>query len=299
MPRPDYHAHEQLVGPARPARSLWRLIVGLLVVGGVVLGLNIVANSVILSLAPDYWLSEFAAPDMQGDAPVSMLILLASFGFVIAGVAVAVSAVQKRRFQGVVGPLSQALSQFWQVSRALILLAVVLFVLPPWDMGAAFEQNMAFTPWLLLLPASLGVVLIQTSAEETLFRGYLQQSLAARFSSPVIWMGLPSALFALGHYVPDEAGENAILIALWAGVFGCLMADLTARAGTLGPAIAVHLFNNIVALLLMAMPGALSGLSLYLVPFAISDIEPMRAWLAVDFATMLVTWLTARLALRR
>jgi len=49
----------------------------------------------------------------------------------------------------------------------------------------------------------------------------------------------------------------------------------------------------------VSLPGALSGLSLYLVPFEMSETEAMRAWLAVDFATMLVTWLAARLALRR
>ena len=112
-------------------------------------------------------------------------------------------------------------------------------------------------------------------------------------------MILPATLFAWGHYQPDVTGENAILIAIWAGVFGCMTADLTARAGTLGPAIAVHLFNNIFALLIVSLPGALSGLSLYLVPFDVSDADQMRAWLVVDFAAMAVTWLAARLALRR
>ncbi|MFC3118697.1 type II CAAX prenyl endopeptidase Rce1 family protein [Jhaorihella thermophila] len=65
-----------------------------------------------------------------------------------------------------------------------------------------------------------------------------------------MWAVVPSVLFAAGHYVPAEAGPNAPLVAAWAGLFGLLMADLTARAGTLGPAIAVHMFNNITSLLL-------------------------------------------------
>jgi membrane protease YdiL (CAAX protease family) len=146
---------------------------------------------------------------------------------------------------------------------------------------------------------SLLVVLIQTSAEEIVFRGYIQQGLAARFKSPAVWILGPSALFALGHYLPAEAGENALLITLWAGVFGCMMADLTARAGTLGPAIAVHFFNNVTALLVFASPTSLYGLSLYLMPYEMSDGAALRPWLAVDFAMMLVTWLTARLAIRR
>ena len=297
--RPGYDAHEQLVAPARPGRAIWRLIGGLVVIAGVVFGLNALANTVIHALAPEFWRTEFAGPQTPGDAPLPMIVLLASFGFVIIGVAIAAQLLQRRAPMGLVGPLPLALRQFWAVVRALALLGLVLFLLPPWDMGMPLQENLAFSHWLVLLPVSLGAVMIQISAEEILFRGYIQQSLAARFSSPVVWMVLPSALFALGHYLPTDAGENALPIAIWAGVFGCLMADLTARAGTLGPAIAVHLFNNVIALLLVALPGALSGLSLYLVPFDMSDTEAMRVWLTVDFATILVTWLAARLAIRR
>lgn len=299
MPRPDYGAHEYLVAPARPGRSVWRFLAGLVIIAAVVFGLNALANSMIHLLAPQFWQSEFANPDVQGGRPLSMVILLGSFSFAIVGVGVAARLMQKRALLGLIGPFPLALVQFWQVFRILALLGLILFLLPPWGMGVPLESNLAISRWLLLLPVSVGVVLIQVASEEILFRGYIQQSLAARWSSPLIWMVLPSALFALGHYMPTEAGDNAMPIVLWAGVFGCLMADLTARAGTLGPAIAVHLFNNIIALLLVALPGALSGLSLYLVPFDMADTGAMRGWLAVDFATMLVTWLAARLALRR
>jgi membrane protease YdiL (CAAX protease family) len=153
--------------------------------------------------------------------------------------------------------------------------------------------------WILLLAPSLIFVLIQTSAEEIVFRGYVQQQLAARFSSPLVWMVLPAVLFALGHYLPDTAGDNALMIAAWAGMFGILMADLTARAGTLGPAIAVHFWNNVSAILIVSLPDDLSGLALYLTPFGMNDTEALRAWLPVDFAMMIVLWLAARLAIRR
>lgn len=299
MAKPDYAAHEQLVAPARSQSALWRLGLGLLVVMGVVFALNSAVFTILHTLAPSDWMARFINPETQGDAPLSMLILLGSFAFIVPGVIFAAHQLQNRTLWGMVGPLPQAVAQFWQVLRILLVLGVVLFVLPPWGMGAPLIQNMALTSWLVLLPLSLVAVLIQTSTEEILFRGYIQQSLAARFSSPLVWMVLPSALFAAGHYVPNQTGENAGLIALWSGVFGVLMADLTARAGTLGPAIAVHLFNNITALLIVSLPGALSGLSLYLAPFGVQDADPMRAWLLVDFAMMLVSWLAARLALRR
>ena len=140
---------------------------------------------------------------------------------------------------------------------------------------------------------------LEFSPEEIAFRGYIQQQLAARFKSPVIWMILPSVLFALGHYDPDETGSNALAIAALSGFFGLLLADLTARSGTLGPAIAMHLANNFVAMLLMSPQGSLTGLALFTSPIDLSDEALVRTWLPVDLATMLVSWLAARLVLRR
>src|SRR5690606_23395048 len=116
--------------------------------------------------------------------------------------------------------------------------------------------------WLLLLPLSLTAVLVQTSAEEILFRGYIQQQLAARFASPLIWMVAPAVIFGLLHYRPD-AGANGGLIMLWAAGFALAAADLTARAGTLGPAIALHFMSNTSALLILSAEGTLSGLALF------------------------------------
>ena len=77
------------------------------------------------------------------------------------------------------------------------------------------------------------------------------------------------------------------------------MADLTARSGSLGPAIAVHFCNNVSAILVVSLPDDLSGLALYLTPFGMQDTDALAAWLPVDFAMMLVFWLAARLAIRR
>jgi membrane protease YdiL (CAAX protease family) len=71
------------------------------------------------------------------------------------------------------------------------------------------------------LPLALVGVLIQTGAEEVLFRGYMQQQLAARFSSPILWMVLPSAIFAALHYQPEIMGDNTWLMMGAVFVFAC------------------------------------------------------------------------------
>ena len=123
--------------------------------------------------------------------------------------------------------------------------------------------------------------------------------MSALTNDPRIWIGVPSALFALGHYAPAEAGANAVPLAIWAGLFGLAMADLTARSGTLGPAIAVHFVNNALAILFVSFKGDLSGLAWFTLPSAMDDVAPVRAALPVDLLMLIVTWLAARVALRR
>lgn len=293
-----YPAHEALVAPARKAPQVWRLLMGVVLVAAVYLICNRLLFTTLRQVSGEDADAFFAAL-ANGTTPLAMLVLLASFGFMTFGVAVAVRLAHARGFLSVLGDLALLRRQFVKVFAALVLLHVAVALLPPWSVGPALEPNMAPGRWLLLLPLTLLAILIQISAEEVFFRGYLQQQLAARFASPLIWMVLPAALFGAGHYMPVAAGENAFLIALWAGMFGVLMADLTARAGTLGPAFAVHFLNNLTAIAIVSLPGELSGLSLFLAPFSMSDTAEMRAWLPVDFAMMFLMWLAARLALRR
>ncbi|MEY8842527.1 lysostaphin resistance A-like protein, partial [Cribrihabitans sp. XS_ASV171] len=236
---------------------------------------------------------------MTGSSPVALLVLLANFAFVTFGTVLAARLLQQRGLMDILGPPALLWRQFRRVSLALVALGAVVLMLPPYDMGAPLTPNLSPGRWLAFLPLSLLAILIQTSAEEILFRGFLQQSLAARFRSPVIWIGLPSALFALGHYSGDLPGNTALMITAWAGLFGILSADLTARSGTLGPAIALHFFNNAIALLVVALPDSLDGLALFTAPYDMSDAGLLQAWLAVDLALMVVAWLAARLVLRR
>lgn len=292
-----YRLHEGFIAPARRHPAFWRFGVGLIVAGFVYLSLNQIYFQTVLGLGSND--PRFLTDIMTGSTPLAMYILLFGFVFMAVGVGISARLLQDRSFLSLFGPLPLLRRDFRLVSLAVLSVLALVLVLPPWDMGEPYVPNMALGRWLTLLVPSLVFILLQVSAEEIVFRGYIQQQLAARFRSPWVWMVLPSVLFAIAHYQPETAGENALLIVVWAGVFGILMADLTARSGSLGPAIAVHLWNNVAAMAVLSLPGDLSGLALYLAPFGMDDTAALRAWLPVDFAMMLVLWLAARVAIRR
>ena len=292
-----YALHEGFVAPARANADLWRFAVGMVLAVFAYFLLNQIFFQVVYGLAGA---NTTLLDDLRtGSTPQAMYLLLFSFVFMSIGVGLSARVLHHRGFLSLLGPLRLLWRDFRAVSIALLAVMAAVFILPPWDMGGDYVPNMPLSTWLMLLGPSLFFVLVQVSAEEIVFRGYVQQQLAARFRSPLIWMVLPSTLFALGHYLPDSAGENALLIAIWAGVFGVLMADLTARSGSLGPAIAVHFWNNVSAMLIVSLPDELSGLALYLSPFSMEDAEALQAWLPVDFAMMFVLWLAARVAIKR
>jgi membrane protease YdiL (CAAX protease family) len=290
MWRFDYSAHLAFIAPARKKAQLWRTIVGFVLIIGVLFGLG-----------PLIYIAIFEVFNQRiGDQDVAAVFAtLLGYGAITLGVFAALYYVHDRLAGTVFGPWGLALDQFNKVCFGIVVLLVVIGVLLPWGFGAPLVANQAFGAWLMVLPIALLAVFIQAGAEEILFRGYLQQQLAARFRSPWVWLVVPSVLFALAHYDPQTAGKNAWLIVIWAGLFGVAMADLTARAGNLGPAIAVHFINNVMAVLVVALPDQLGSAALYLLPFGMSDVDAIRALMPADFVTTIVMWLVARLTILR
>jgi len=291
-----YVPHETLVGPARNGReTLGWLIVGLLFSILTTWFLSLVFYSAAEAYFASRGRGNFIEELIDGSTPEAMITLLFSFGVWIAVLYVSVPFFYKRHISTVLG--ATVLRDLLRTLLALFILNISIVILPPWDLAADANAGLPLSRWLLLLPLSLLGILIQVSAEEILFRGYLQQQLSARFSSPLIWIGLPSVLFGLLHY-SGTAGSNAWTLVLWSCIFGALMADLTARTGSLGPAIGVHFINNCLAMLIVGLPGTLDGLALYTYPFGMQNEAAIRAYLPIDFALMLVSWLMVRLAFR-
>lgn len=293
-----YDAHADFIAPARARAQIWRLIVGLVLIMAIILGLTALFHAALLALGSEALHRDVTRLEGTGSTPAGVLALLYSFVIMIIATAAVTAQVHKRSPLTLLGPIPQLLRQFGATLAVLIALGIAITVLPPWGYSNPVVAGVPPLTWMLLLPISLLAVLVQTSAEEILFRGYIQQQLAARFASPLIWMVAPAIIFGLLHYRPD-AGANGWLIMLWAAGFALVAADLTARAGTLGPAIALHFMSNTSALLFLSAEGTLSGLALFRLQVDMADPVAMRPYLMIDAMVILVGWLAARLAIRR
>ncbi|MGB5557016.1 MAG: CPBP family intramembrane glutamic endopeptidase [Paracoccaceae bacterium] len=288
---------DRYVEPARARSQLWRLIVGSIVITVVYLAWLAVLFGVIwLAVGRDGmvgWSERIAT----ASTPTATLLLMASFiGMALAPMA-AVRWVHKRSVASLFGPSVRLVRDF--TIAAGTVLAVYAVLLLVWSFWFDAKPNLPFGLWLTFLPLALCGLLIQTLAEELVFRAYLMQQLAARFRSPLIWMLLPAAVFGIFHYNPGAAGGNVWIVIGAAAAFGLVAADLTRITGCIGAAWGYHFANNFVAILILSTEGTIPGMALYLTPYAIDDTQLVPLLSLGDLAVMVLVWLILRRVVRR
>ena len=288
-----YDAQDTLAAPARPSAHPLRLLAGVVLLVLLFLPMAYVYAGLVRGLLP----AQGAAGLIAGQTPLAVIVLLGEFAVLIAALAMVLRGVHGRGLGSLLGPGARAARQFARCVAGLLPLYLV-FTLLPMPPEYRLSAHLAPAIWLFWLPLALPALMVQIGAEELVFRGYLQSQLAARFRHPAIWIGLPALLFGLVHFSSGMAGANGWALVVWAGAFGLAAADLTARSGTLGPAMGLHFTNNAFAVLVTAPEGQLDGLALYTFPLALRS-EPL-AWyvLPAELLFTLCAWLVARIALR-
>jgi len=293
-----YQAMSTYVTAAQARAELWRTMVGLILAA--VFGVSLVVVAV-LPLAIVYGgdtVQAAAAHIMAEGTERGVIGLLYSFVPQMLGLLIAVALLMRRGPLTLLGPIGPALRNSLRVAAPLLGLGLVTMVLSV--IGDPVQPNRSLSdiaPWA---PAALLGLLIQTGTEELFFRGYLQQQLAARFPARRwVWLLLPSVLFGLLHYSTRYSPTITAMTMIWAAGFGLAAADLTARTGNLGAALALHFTNNVSAILLVSFGGTLGGLSLYTVAIDPTDSAGMAFYLGLDALSLTVAWLLARVVLRR
>ena len=292
----QYPAMEELVAPARAKSALWRFGLGLCLVVLVYLAGLALLYGVLVALGGVAGAKQWMARIAAGDSPTASLLVLISFVGMGLGPLLAARFVHRRPLWSLFGARMRLMRHF-ALAAGICGVVYGLGALVP--SGDAPDRNLPTGLWLSVLPLAMLGVLIQTGAEEVLFRGYIQTQLAARFSSPLIWMGLPSMLFAVLHFQPETYGQASWAVVGVIFLFALLAADLTARTGTIGAAWGFHFVNNCVAILWVSVEGPLSGLSLYTVPVAQISGGLLGPMLVLDLLVMIAVWAAIRLAVAR
>lgn len=120
--------------------------------------------------------------------------------------------------------------------------------------------------WLLMLLPIAGLVLLQASAEEAVFRGYLPQVLAARGHGAAVWFLAPALLFSALHWYSDIPAWKNLSVVATIAVFAAGQMFVVMRTGRIAAACGLHWGNNIVALQIVSLDDGLGAAALYHLP---------------------------------
>ncbi len=297
-----YAPYAALVDPARAKAELPRLLLGFALIE------VFYAGALAIIDGATYRVPEAAADAyFGGTTPLGLILQLLSFGFLAAAVVLVLRYAHDRGLGSALGPMPRFVRDLTRAFLGVLALMLAMEAIPPWWDATLIDHQRPVWLWLALLLPGLVVLLVQTGAEELLYRGYLQAQIAALLPHPAAWLILPNIAFATVHWNNGGDPVQSAQYVAWAFLFGVAASDLTARTGTLGAAIGFHLANNAFAFLFFAEAGGQdSGLALVLFkPGALAGdmpAEPMP-FLTVPFLVELagvgLIWMAARLAIRR
>lgn len=299
-----YAAMQDFIRPAQGNGSFGRVAWTFLICEALI----IYAPLLVVGLIPSEALIDTF---FEGTTAPAVLAQFASFG--ISGIAIVllIRHQYNRGFWSLIGPSpAAAVADLWVCAKAVAVILLIQVVLPPWINLAEVAEVKPLPIWLLGLPFAAIAIVIQAGTEELLFRGFLQQQLGALSRNKWVWMGLPSVVFGVSHYFNGWGPSDGLFYAIWATGLGLACADLTARTGSIGAALGLHLSNNLFALTYVGIKDwPATGLMLFLYPYE----DPMAydyslanffTWptlfeLLVSLTMILVMWLAARIAVRR
>lgn len=296
----NYSAYATMLASAKAKPAFWRIAVVLLASLAVIVILMPTSIGLLSLLAPELAAIDTTDTGIEiGATQGGLFVVLASFALMFFSTVVLAKTLADRRLSDLTGPSNVMRAQFWRVLKWILVLSAVIVLIPMPDTAGTLTRQLSLGAWLAWMPLAIICVAVQVTAEELLFRGYLQTQVIGATRSYALGMIIPALLFGLGHMSPDLDGYVALFPILWATLFGLVAGDLTARSGSLGPAIAVHFVNNLMAMLFMPVAGQLSGFGLWTRDMDLTDAYSNPYLIAIEVLILLLSWLTARIALKR
>lgn len=295
QPSPLFWSYVAKAGEGR--NSAWRIAIGFSVIMLMVLSVTITA----IAAGPyayrgfcalvgceqptlSYWEASEMLYEPSPDSWLGFALALCMIGAVWAGTWVALRLLHRRRLSSLMGVTGRLSWHDFASSFAVwfivgVLSSAFFFATDP----TARRGDIELLNWIVaLLPFSL-LILVQSSAEELVFRGYLQQSLAQRFPNWLVWAALPTLVFTLLHWdgVAMPSMNAAVLVS--GAVFSAAMTLLVCATGNLGAAFGAHCANNVVAILFFGGDAGYQWAALY-IGLPLQD----PSWTPADAALMAI-----------
>jgi hypothetical protein len=271
-------AFEAFADAARGGKlGLWRLVLGIVAIV-IATGLAFIVVSTAWVVARTFDAGEIPLESeieaeiislMSGASPGAVVFTLLAWTGLWAGTWVGVRLLQRRRMQTLFGARA---GLFWSdFARAAAAIAVAGILVEGLGilLGSGNSISRGSIPlgqWFVWLLPVAAATLVQTSAEEIVFRGYLMQTLAARFRNPLVWALIPFVLFVLIHFDIGSSAAVNFLGMGFAALFAAISALLVWRTGNLGAAMGLHFLNNYLAFSLLGNDGFLNGATLFVYP---------------------------------
>lgn len=285
---------EAFIAPARPGAAIWRLLLGILLIVVIYFaGMFGLGAAIALSDPANADRAIFAL--MEGNTRFTLSMILLSFLVIIFGVFLATVLLHRRNPLTLFGPMRPMIRHFLIALAVFFALQAVIYGAWAYFYDGTVQRPLSSV--LAFLPIAAVLVLIQTGAEEILFRGYLMQQLGARFQSWIIWFALPPVAFGLLHYNPDMMGDLTWYAIIAITLTGILWTDLTRRTGNIGAAWGWHFANNFMLMNFLGNAGELNGFVWMTTPYEVSELPP--SLFLIDMCIAIGTWAILRRLLRK
>ncbi|MEL6775806.1 MAG: CPBP family intramembrane glutamic endopeptidase [Cyanobacteria bacterium J06597_16] len=180
------------------------------------------------------------------------------FLVVIIWLAIAIKGLHRRSFRSLIN--AEAGIHYRRMGQGFVVWTMLMATWTGIDICCSpHRYQWAFDPssWFWLLPLSVALVPIKTSAEELLFRGYLMQGVRLFTKRPLFLLLISGIVFALPHFNNPEMSRGSFLIgALNYFFWGVIFAAMTLKDNGLELSLGVHAANNLFSYLMVATPDS-------------------------------------------
>ena len=235
------------------SNQLWRWVLGLIVIllmwigiGSIVLG---IVGCAFLRATNAFGISCSDAMEITGDGSLTVILILAGFGFVVGLVGIwgVVRLIHEKPLSRVIsGRVSFDCNRYLYAMLVALVVSLVVFLTNRFVLRLDMTFQQPGWEYLVFFLFALLLVPIQTGFEELFFRGYILQGTMLLVRKKLVLAILSGVIFALPHLTNPEAsayGFAPYVVALVS--FGVFFGLMTLLDGGIELAAGYHAVNNL------------------------------------------------------